>query len=283
MKHERLDTRGPAERGYTLTEVMVAITISVFLLMGLFTILQQTRRTSSTTTGISQLQDDERVAMTIMTDTLHQAGYVPEPNGAGKSLFVADGVFATAGQVMFAGSGPIGERLTMRYVLGKGDSTLTCAGWPNPGNEQVYKEIFQIDTDPKTGVTSLQCIPSDGNGAVPLVNNVANLTFQFAVNTTSATSITKFNTVGPNTEASNATGFGCPADTYIPTANMSTSDWTNVCAVKVDIVFVNPLYQPAGQPQPTPGQPQYVTFERVIGIQSETGVNVSTVTPPGGA
>jgi type IV pilus assembly protein PilW len=277
MKYERMNMPGGTQRGYSLVEVMVAITISVFLLMGLFTILQQTRKTSNTTTGLSQLQDDERIAMTVMTDTLQQAGYVPEANGSGQSQFVSDGVFGTAGQIIVAGAGPVaGEQLTMRYVLGVGDPTLTCAGWPNPGAEQVYKEIFEIQTF--NGVNALACVPSNGSAAVPLVNNVVNLTFQFAVNTTAASPTTNFNALGPNSETSPATGSGCPADTYIPTASMSTSDWTNVCAVKVDIVFINPLYQPAGQPQPTPGQPQYVTFERVIGILGKTGVNVSNTT-----
>ena len=119
--------------------------------------------------------------------------------------------------------------------------------------------------------------------AQPLVNNIANITFQYAVNTTSASSLTAYTAVGANTEASNVTGYGCPADTYIATANMSIYDWTNACAVKVDIVFVNPLYQPPGQPLPTPGQHQYITFERVISIYSKAGVNMTTVTPPSGA
>jgi hypothetical protein len=55
---------------------------------------------------------------------------------------------------------------------------------------------------------------------------------------------------------------------------MTQYDWTNVCAVKVDIVFLNPLWKPAGQPNPTPGQNEYITFERVIGILSKTGINV---------
>ena len=85
------------------------------------------------------------------------------------------------------------------------------------------------------------------------------------------------NTLGPNTETTNSTGnntgFACPADTYIATANMSANDWTNVCAVKVDIVFVNPLYQPPGQPLPTPGQLPFVTFERVIAVLGKAGPN----------
>lgn len=278
MKHEHTFAPRVAERGYTLTEVMVAITLAVFLLMGLFSILQQTRNASNETTGLSQLQDDERVAMSILTDTIQQAGYTPSPNGGDESLFVADGVFANPGQLFTAGSGAVaGDRLTLRYVLANNDTALTCLGTQNAtGADKVFKEIFEINTF--NGQQALACSSDDGVGEQPLVNNVVNLTFQFAVNTTSATSSTPPNAVGPNTEASDNMGNGCPADSYIPTATMSPADWTNVCAVKVDITFINPLYQPAGQVNPTPGQQPYVTFERVISVLSKAGVNVTTVT-----
>ena len=278
MKHERTNRRRAAERGYTLTEVMVAITLSVFLLMGLFSILQQTRRTSSNTTGLSQLQDDERVAMTIMTDIIETAGYVPEANGSGQSKFVVATPFTTAGQII-AGSttgASVGEVLFMRYDLGVNDTTLQCDGTTNTGGEAVFTETFEIIAN-AAGVNQLVCVPNSGS-TVPLVNNVANLTFQYSVNSTSAGSITPSNTKGPNTESSNATGYGCPGDSWVATGSMSTSDWTNVCAVKVDIVFVNPLYKPPGQALPTPGQNQYVTFERVISLLSKTGVNVTSST-----
>lgn len=282
MRHECTNMSRATERGFSLTEVMVAITLSVFLLMGLFTILQQTRKTNSTTSGLAQLQDDERVAMTVMTDTLEAAGYAPEANGSGKTLFIADsgGGFPTAGQIISAGTGgaSVGERLTMRYVLAVNDATLKCDGTTNTsGSERVFKEIFQITTN-SAGVNQLVCIPDNGVSAIPLVNNVANLTFQFSVNTTSAGALTPPNQNGPNTEASNNEGNNCPGDTWIATATMSVADWTNVCAVKVHIVFNNPLYQPAGQPAPTPGQQQYITFERVIGILSKTGVDVTRST-----
>lgn len=278
MKHERTNLVRATERGFTVTEVMVAITISVFLLLGLFSILQQTRKTNTTTSGLSQLQDDERVAMTVMTDIIESAGYVPEANGSGQSNFIVDttGGFATQGQIVFARTSTIGERITTRFDLATNDTTLKCDGTQNTGVEQLYDEIFEIDTN--GGVNQLVCIPAPGVAGIPLVNNVQNLTFQFAVNTTSASSLTASNAVGPNTETSNVTGYGCPADTYITTANMTQSDWTNVCAVKVDIVFTNPLYKPPGQANPTPGQQPYVTFERVIGILSKTGVNITSST-----
>jgi type IV pilus assembly protein PilW len=288
MRHERTNLGRAAERGYTLTEVMVAITLSVFLLMGLFSILQSTRRTSTTTTGLAQLQDDERIAMTIITDTIEAAGYAPEANGSGQSQFTVDapGGFATAGQIITStahssNSVSVGERLTMRYVLGAGNTVLLCDGeLPAPTSDTLYKEIFEIDyatSGPSAGSYQLVCVPKNGATGVPIVNNVVSLTFQWGVNTTAAGSATAANQKGPNT-GSSLTGQGCPADTWTTTANMGTNDWTNVCAVKVDIVFVNPLYQPVGQAKPTPGQNPYITFERVIGILGKTGVNVTSST-----
>jgi type IV pilus assembly protein PilW len=280
MKREHTPTRRASARGFTITEVMVAITLAVFLLMGLFSILQQTRNANNETSGLSQLQDDERVAMTILTDTIQQAGYTPSPNGNLQSMFVADGTFANQGQLMVGGAGPVvGDRLTLRYVLGSFDSAFTCLGTQNKSAAPlVYKEIFEINNSITGWGSTLACSSEDGVGDQPLVNNVVNLTFQFAVNTTSAIPATPPNAVGPTTEGSGAMGNGCPADTYIPTGTMVAADWTNVCAVKVDITFINPLYQPTGQPNPTPGQPPYITFERVISILSKAGVNVTTVT-----
>jgi type IV pilus assembly protein PilW len=280
MKHEHTSTLRCRHRGFTLTEVMVAITLAVFLLMGLFSVLQQTRNASNETTGLSQLQDDERVAMTILTDTIQQAGYTPSANGSLQSMFAPDGVFANQAQLMIGGSGAVvGDRLTLRYVLADNDSALTCLGTQNKtGAVKVFKETFEINNSFTGWGQTLACSSDDGVGEQPLVNNVVNLTFQFAVNTTSATPSTPSNVVGPNTESSNNMGNGCPADTYLATAAMSPADWTNVCAVRVDITFINPLYQPPGQPNATPGQPQYITFERVIGVLSKTGVNVTTIT-----
>ena len=65
----------PRQRGYTLLEILVALFIGVFLLAGLFTILQNTRRTSSNQTGLAQLQDQQRMAMSILTDVIQNAGY----------------------------------------------------------------------------------------------------------------------------------------------------------------------------------------------------------------
>ena len=66
-----------AQRGFSMVELVVAMSIGVFLLAGLFTILQGTRHASSDQTALAQLQDNERIAMSVMTDIVQAAGYFP--------------------------------------------------------------------------------------------------------------------------------------------------------------------------------------------------------------
>jgi type IV pilus assembly protein PilW len=63
------------QRGFTLIEILVALFVGLFLLGGLFTILQTTRRTSSNQTGLTLLQDEERMAMSMINDVVQNAGY----------------------------------------------------------------------------------------------------------------------------------------------------------------------------------------------------------------
>jgi type IV pilus assembly protein PilW len=65
------------EHGYTLLELMIAILIALFLLAGLLTLAMGTRKTSTTQSQLAQLQDNERIAMTLMTNVIQQAGYFP--------------------------------------------------------------------------------------------------------------------------------------------------------------------------------------------------------------
>ena len=73
-------------RGFSLVELAVAMTVALFLLGGLLTVLQNMRRAQTTQTGLSQLQDNQRIAMTLLNNVLQSAGYFPDPtvNSTGK-------------------------------------------------------------------------------------------------------------------------------------------------------------------------------------------------------
>jgi type IV pilus assembly protein PilW len=89
-------------RGFTLIELSVALVIAVFLLAGLFTMEQSTRQTYGQQTQLAALQDNERLAMTIMTDVIQSAGYFPDPHTWQISTALPAGaVLKVAGQAMF--------------------------------------------------------------------------------------------------------------------------------------------------------------------------------------
>jgi type IV pilus assembly protein PilW len=250
------------QRGYSLIELSIAMVLAVFLLAGLFTIFQGTRHTSTEQTGLAQLQDNERLAMTIITDVVQEAGYFPAPatNSQSAALPLDGSRFQTPGQGVSGSTnnGTQGDNLVVRFATFQGDGVLNCVGGSNTANGNgssnqgyVFTQTFQVNT-----TNQLTCQPNTGIAAVPLVNGMVSMTLKFGVNT-----------IG-------AAGSNCPADTYVPTADMTQTYWTNVCSVLVTLTFINPLYQPAGQPLPTPGQNQNVTFQRVIGIMSKSGTDV---------
>ena len=115
-------------RGFSLIELIVAMSIAVFLLAGLFTILQGTRHTSSDQTALAQLQDNERVAMSVMTDIVQAAGYFPgAPTAVLTTELAATGQFATAGQAI-AGTdnGAQGVNLLIRFETANNDRIYNC-------------------------------------------------------------------------------------------------------------------------------------------------------------
>jgi type IV pilus assembly protein PilW len=272
------------ESGYSLIEVTVAMAIAAFLLAGLFTIFQGTRHASTEQTGFSELQDEQRLAVTMITDIVQSAGFFTNAttSSAQAGLPNDGGNFATDGQALYgttaATTGP--DTMTVRFQTGTGDTVLNCNGTSNTsGSPVLYSNTFSIAVN-AAGVSQLLCLLST-NGvaaaqALPLVNNVTNLQFWYAVNTTNSITTTSITSTG-GAAAGSFTNAGCPADTYIATTDMGATDWTNVCAVRVLLTFVNPLYQPPGQPNPTKGQPATIQFARVISVLGKAAPNMTSV------
>ena len=264
---------------YSLIEVTVAMAIAIFLLGRPASPSSRelaTRRREQT--GLSELQDEQRLATTMITDIVQSAGFFTDPkDNSAQSVLLADGGnFTTNGQALYGTTatttGP--DTLTVRFQTGSGDTVLNCNGTSNnSGSPIVYSNTFSVAVN-AAGVSQLLCLLST-NGvaaaqALPLVNNVTNLQFWYAVNTTDSITTTSTTSTG-GAAAGSFTNAGCPADTYIATTDMAATDWTNVCAVRVLLTFVNPLYQPPGQPNPTKGQPPTIQFARVMSVLGKGG------------
>jgi type IV pilus assembly protein PilW len=266
MNHfSRKVTRGQCRSGgFTLIELLVAMLLALFLVGGLLTMEQSTRKAFGNQNQLVQLQDDERLAMTLLDEVIESSGYFPNPvlytllGEFPTASSPAYAVFATAGQSIYGESTPItnvqGDLITVRYVTQPLDNIINCTGGTNTGGANIlWVNTFSVDTN-----NNLNCtLSNNGTVAAPvgLVSGVTNLSILYGVKT--------------NFSVTNTS-----ADSYLTAAQMTAADWTNVISVQVSLTFVNPLY--GGGPGSTnynAGQPATITFSRVICVMAKGGVN----------
>src|SRR5271156_6620670 len=119
--HSR-DRASHDERGFTLIEILIALMIGLFLLGALLTIVQTNRTVFGNQNKLAQLQDGERMAMTMMADGIQSAGYFPDPTtntltttltgiapfGLGQSVY---GIYSAT---------PPGDQIFVRYMTAGG-------------------------------------------------------------------------------------------------------------------------------------------------------------------
>ena len=89
--------RSNRQQGFTLLEIMIAMAIGLFLVGALLTIVQSNKAVFLNQNQLVQLQDSERMAMTLMAEVIQEAGYFPDPttNTVGGTL-IANGAFANS-------------------------------------------------------------------------------------------------------------------------------------------------------------------------------------------
>ena len=266
--------RARSQRGFTLIELMIAVTIALFLSAGLLTLVQAMKATAGAQSGLSQLQDNERMAMTLIADVIQSAGYFPNPllNTAALEFPAAPAnglapAFTTPGQsIVGAGNyndppppGAPSNSVTVRYGTGGmtvvppaiPDNVVNCTGNTSAG-ATMFTNTFSLLADPSTpGTYDLVCQLSDSAAGttttVYLVSGVTQLQIYYGVQTNSGV------TTGS-------------VDTYLDGNHVT--DWSKVVSVKVTLTFVNPLYgNLAGQLRSN--TKQTIAFKRVIDVMNK--------------
>ncbi len=269
------------QRGYTLVELLVAIVIALFLIGGVIIIEQSVHTSYADRSGLQKLDDEERFAMTLLTEVVQSAGYYPDP--ATNSVVTAfpaqnatapdnagDALTFTTGQTLYGlhstqsanGQTYSLDTLAVRYMTASGDGIPLCDGTSNTSGGNVgYTNYFYIQTAPdpdpsKPPDSFLYCALEAGttwtaNSGVPLVKNVEYMQIDYGLHVSAGPIST------PGDYAVNV---------YVPAGDMQPTDWSEVTAVRITVTFVNPLQNEAGQPQT-------VTFTKVIDVMGRAGGN----------
>jgi type IV pilus assembly protein PilW len=242
------------QSGFTLVELSVATLIGLFLMGGLLTIVQDMRRTFTNQNQMSQMQDSERLAMTLVTDVIQEAGYYPDPtleNLSGAMLTTAPFTHGSGEAIAGTHNGAApGDTISVQFKTAPNDGVINCRGTSNTsGANQVFVSTFSVDA-----LGNLNCTLSGTLGAnapVALVTGVKNLQVLYGVKT-------NFALANDN------------ADTYLNASQMSAGNWLSIICVKVTITFDNSVLA-ASQP----GQPATIPFTRVITVMMNGGVNTA--------
>ncbi len=221
------------QAGFTLVEMMVAITIGLVVVFGMTMSFVSLKNTFKSQDSLGQLQDNERLALTLLTTAVNESGYYPNPKTGsaivGSSLSdtwsgnmpTPAGIFGTAD----GGSATTTESLQTAFATTSGDGLISCIGTSYAGaGTATVRNVFYVD--PTTN--SLMCkvyvnglktdaMANSGTAAV-LISGVKSMSVNYGL-AASGSQIVRYKTPG----------------------NVTSTEWTSVKSVRLTLNFVNPF------------------------------------------
>jgi len=214
-------SRKAGQYGFSLLETFIGITIGLFVLAGIVTVFSSTRQNFTAQTGMSQWQDNERTAMTMLTTVIEHAGYFYNPQSQlSASAFPVTTQFPTAGQVITGTSGSSSnDTVTVRYLPStSGSSSSDFLEDCNGGIAGSSSTATSINTFTLNASNELTCAVGTQT-ARALVSGVTGFTVLYGVDSDGNGSV----------------------NAYYPASAMTNTTWPTVVSVQVTLTFTNPL------------------------------------------
>lgn len=144
------------QTGFSLIELMIAVTISLVLLAGVVSIFVSSKRSYSTNTSLAQVQENARFALNFITPVIRMAGYA----GCSKSI--------NLNSILNGG--------LMAFNFGNGLGGYEAVN-TNPGNSSPYYTLGASDTWAPTldsGIAALTPAPLSGSDVLVIYGTTGN-------------------------------------------------------------------------------------------------------------
>lgn len=187
--------------GFTLLELMIAITITLFLMAGILALVVNMKSSFTAQDRLGRTQENTLFALTILDTTIRHAGYFPDPVFSTESSAMpatstanADGTTYAVGQDIAgsAGAGAVSDTVSVRFQAASNDGLMNCVGEANKTAAKVsWSNTFAVDAN-----NNLTCSVSVDGGApgapVILIDNVASLRVLYGVDSTGDNNVDRY-------------------------------------------------------------------------------------------
>lgn len=222
------------QRGFTLVEIMVALTLGLLVMVGVIQVFISTQQSARIQQSASRMQEDGRMAMALLGRYFRLAGYTTYPWDKGGTLwapainargFSASAPFA-AGQVVRGTENDVNgaDTIRIRYQGAADGSVTTCLGRVVPATEMADITLSLSAADAIQG-QSLNCTDNSNPGGAltqPLVAGLQGMELWYGLSQ-GATGI-------------DANGRLTGATAYVTAAQVPTGQWNRVISLRVSLL-----------------------------------------------
>ncbi|MFZ6862749.1 PilW family protein [Undibacterium sp. Ji67W] len=266
---ERIIANRTKFAGFSLIELMIAITVTMVLVAGIVGLIFSLKQSFLTQDALTQIQENERFALSVMDSTIRNAGYYPgaenftTPSGTGflnqasgqLSAFPAtavansDGTKFSAGQIIVGTTVAGGnDTINVRVIAASGSTITNCQGDTNSsGSPIVWTSSFSINAS-----NQLVCTVSV-NGATPgtptvLADNVSSMKIIYGAQTlplSTTAGITSVPNVDTYIDGSSLNVPQTPSPGQ-PLGAITPINWMYVMSAQVTLTFANTVVSNSG-------------------------------------
>ncbi len=247
LPHHPIGAARRAQSGFTIVEMMVAMSISLVVMLGFAATFVNMKQTFNSQNGLALLQDNERLASLILNSALDEAGYFPtgaDPTATPKvppTSVDRSGIIRSAPTTLPAYGGlmaktfyifgsaadsttspPTPETISTAFLSAPNDGLLTCQGGTNTTASNVsVRNIFYVDA--KTSTLGCTVLANNSDAAAPgsvfqpLITGVQSMRVMYGVDTNGDKAM----------------------DSYLAVQDMGAY-WNNVKSIQITLNFVNP-------------------------------------------
>ena len=266
---------GTLQRGFTLVELMIAITVTLVLVAGIVGMIVNLTRSFTAQDAMTQTQENERFAISVLDSTIRNSGYFPgaesfsTPGGvqfftqasgqlnAFPATTVAnpDGTTFAAGQVIVGTTVAGGSDTINVRVIAPSNGTITnCQGDLN----KTASPIIWTSSISVNASNQLVCAVSV-NGQTPgtptvLADNISSMKLVYGVQSQMPNCLTAQQAPPLNVDAYvDASGLKGPQTAQLcwTLGSVTPLNWMYVQSVQATLTFVNTVVQTTGSPTVT--------------------------------